>query len=790
MIVRTLKNDIYIGSVNSPAYHYSNRSIVLNSLNGVFSVDTIGNELSIDTFSFEIRYDFDADLIYAPRGKDGYLDTNDKLYRLRKSGTPFYYDFIPKNSDKLIDTNSNVFRVFGGYTAGDYLLGLPYGTPVYWYVGNSFFVKGYTKQVERVARYAWKVTCISGVGLLDSKNHAGGLYNGVSFLTIARSIIGNSFSFTCDTEISDTLVYGHLPYDTARKNLHRLLFAVGAVMVRGTAGNDYVIKPLDVATVSVSDDRIALGGSIKVSLPADRVEVTEHSFYQMGTDETVTLFDNSNGQNVAENTTVVFKEPMHDLAVTGTLTIKSSHVNYAVVSGVGVLTGKQYTHNETVITQGTGTTNVKAVKDNRLVSFANSNNVARRVYAFYSSARTLKAKILLQNEKVGNNLAILDAFGEPSTAYLEKMTVSVTSVIGATCELVENYTPVGGRNFENRVFVSANGTWTVPSGINLVRIILIGGGTGGYGGYDGANGTSESEMTQDPEYVEPGSGYAKGYVEQRIPAGGVGGAAGEPGRYAIYDKTVNAGEVISFSIGAGGAGGSRNGGAGSAGGDTTASSTSIGSISSAVGISSDTGYFDTLGGQVYAKANVAGYKGGDGGRTDEDSLAGIGGYKGLNGESVAGWNGGAGSNGMMRHMGSSSYTYTSRASGAGGGGAAYGANGSPGTPAFFVARHMYEEDWTDEYYVGDRMYSGRGGNGANASAPAQASYGDGGQGGNGGGGGGNLGGVSGWDGGYTDSPMVVVSWDTDKGGYAAPTAQGGQGSVGGQGGNGCAIIYY
>ena len=41
----SLINDIYIGSVSNPAYHYSNRSIVLNSLNGVFTVDTIGNEL-------------------------------------------------------------------------------------------------------------------------------------------------------------------------------------------------------------------------------------------------------------------------------------------------------------------------------------------------------------------------------------------------------------------------------------------------------------------------------------------------------------------------------------------------------------------------------------------------------------------------------------------------------------------------------------------------------------------------------------------------------------------------
>lgn len=778
-----LKNDIYIGSVSHPAYHFRNRSIVLNSMSGVFSVDTIGNELAIDTFSFTVRFNFDADLIYAPVGKDGYLDTNDKIYRLRKSGTPYYYDFSPKNSDKLIDYNSKIFRTFGGNVAGQYLLGLPYGTPVYWYVSNAFFMKGYTKQVERVSRYAWKVTCISGIGLLDSKDHAGDLYNGVSFLTIARSIIGNSFPFTCDTEVASTLLYGHLPYDKARKNLHRLLFAVGAVMVRGTAGNDYVVKPLDVASVTVPDSRIALGGSVKVELPADRVEITEHSFYSLPADETVTLFDNSNGQQVADRTLVVFKEPMHDLAVTGTLTINSSHVNYAIVTGVGVLTGKQYTHNETIIAQGTGTKNVKSVKDNRLISFANSNNIARRVFSYYSSARTLKAKIQLQNEKVGNNLALQDAFGEPTTAYLEKMTVSVTSVIGATCELVENYIPIsGGNNFEHRAFISSSGTWTVPSGVDLIRIVLIGGGTGGQGGYDGENGMGSNDMYFDSE-AEYRTRRAAGYRigTQQAAQGGAAGQPGDPGRYAIYDKSVNAGEVITLSIGAGGAGGSRNGGSGSAGGDTTASSTSVGSVSSASGIVSDTGFYDAIGGQTYATANSPGVRGGNGGLTDTYNLSAYLGGNGLAGESVEGYSGGAGGNGKTYKL-PTGYTfvdYDSYASGGGGGGAAYGSNGGAGVSAYVTQITVLDE--YHPYY----LLSGKGGNGANASPFPQASYGCGGRGGNGGGGAGNCGGCWGY---YSynaeDNCRVVDAGET------GAVGQGGQGSAGGQGGNGCVIIYY
>lgn len=781
-----LANDIYIGSVSNPAYHYSNRSIALSSPTGIFSLDLIGNQLSIDTFSFTVRYDPNADMVYAPIGKDAYRDTNGKVYRLKKNTSDRIYKvYAPIGKDGYEDTNDKIYRFFTGeYSAANYLSEVPFGTPVYWYVSGSFFSKGYTKSVERISRYEWKVTCISGIGLLDAKYHVGGLYNGVAFLEIAQSIVGNSFKFTCDTSVANTNVYGHLPYDNARKNLHRLLFAVGAAMVRGTAGNDYVIKSLNATSVRVPSSRIALGGSVKVDLPADRVEVSEHSFYELPADETVTLFDNSNGQNVASNTVVVFNEPMHNLAVTGTLAIISSHVNYAIVSGVGVLTGKQYTHNETIISYGAGKTNVKYVKDNRLVSFANSNNIARRVFDFYSTAKTIKAKILLQNEKVGNNLSLQDTFGEPTTAYLEKMTVNVTSVIGATCELVENYTPIsGGNNFENRAFISSSGTWTVPTGVNLIRIVLIGGGTGGYGGYDGANGMGRDDMyaSSEAEYrTRRAVGYRIGV--QTAAQGGAAGNAGEPGKYAIYDKSVTAGESITISVGAGGAGGARNGGAGSAGGNTTATSASVGSISSADGIASDTGYYDAIGGQTYATANSPGVRGGNGGMTDTNNESGYMGGNGLAGESVQGYSGGAGGNGMTYKL-PTGYTfvdYDSFASGAGGGGAAYGANGSAGGSAYVT--HVQVLDEYNPVY----LLSGKGGNGANASPFPQANYGCGGRGGNGGGGAGNCGGCWGYFSYNAEDNCRVVNSNDGVG----VVAQGGQGSAGGQGGAGCVIIYY
>lgn len=825
-----LTNDIFIGPRATPSYHFTNRAIALNSLTGVFGVDVIGNNLSVDTFSFSARHQFDVDMIYAPIGKSGYLDTNNKIYLVKKTGVAQYSYFVPDRSDRLVDINDRIFRVFDGYASDGYLMSLPFGTPVFWYVGGSFFRKGYVQKVERLARYAWKVTCISGIGLLDGKYHVGGLYNAETFTNICRDIIGGAFPFSIDSAVGATLIYGHLPYDTARNNLHRLLFAVGAAMVRGSANTDYTIRFLSDIVTNVPDSRIALGGAVAYNTPATRVEITEHAYFSISSDEEVKLFDNANGGTAVQNTLVIFKEPVHDLAVTGSLTISESGVNYAVISGVGTLTGKKYTHNESQVILGSNSAdpNTKSVKDNHLISFANSNNVAQRILDYFSSAKRLKAKMILQGEKTGDCLSLHNAFGEASDAYLSKMQVNVTSVIGAQCELVEGFTPTGaGNNFTHREVITANGSWTVPSGTELIRIVLIGGGQGGSGGYDGedgcwfAGGFSPSGAEEgeerggmygisnefaDREYgwddlaycFEAGVGYRNG--EQREPQGGASGAPGAPGKYIVYDRQVQGGDNITINIGTGGAGGARNGVAGAEGGATTAQSSRFGTLTSADGVSSDTGYYDVLGEETFAQPGLDGWRGGNGGLSDTSSTYGTSGAAGRAGENVGTFTGGKGGKGKRTEIEVTYWkesesttpeteTFWQRTSGGGGGGAAYGANGSPGGDATIIAGHPFPDD--PGYYWGTRYLSGIGGDGATALPPDQATNGNGGQGGNGGGGGGNLGGVLGFCGYNTAQRHIDLGGgDPSYGGTGYYQAKGGHGSVGGQGGNGVAIIYW
>lgn len=787
-----LSQDIRIGSLTAPLYRWQTPQLLLNSPRGVFSADLIGNELAADTFSFVVRYNPSAPLVYR--------DTSDRIYR---------------------DTSDRVYiRRAGQKTAREYLADVPYGTPCWWSIGTQRLAKGYVQQIERIGKYSWKVTCISAVGLLSDRDHIGGLYAGASFSSIFNSIVGDLFVVSRQLDPSGAAIWGTkfwgwLPYDNARNNLHRLLFAAGAALVpiRANASQyDYSLQYFSASPTEVSDSRVALGASVTAQIPATGVEITEHSFSALAGDEVVSLFDNTGGTTpAADGLLVVFQQPVHDLSTTGNLTVDSSSVNHAVVSGVGTLYGKAYTHSRSIISVGdtsSAARNVKRVTDNCLISSANSFNVANRVLSYFKSAKTVKAKLILNNEKPGDNLSMTDAWGDAITAFISRMELSVTSIRAASVELIEGYLPTGGgNNFSARDIVTATGgTWTAAAD-GVIRVILIQGGTGGQGGMDGQYGLGDYPVDSDLvtgqlhyEHAKISSipvsavGYYWGADRQELNPGGKAGAPGASGKIMIVTQTVQAGDVLTFTVGAGGTAGARNGGLGASGGETsvvcTRSGVEVWSASSADGAQSASGFLDILapGGPVsFALPGESGHDGGAGGTVDAQNVEyGNTGAAGNSGGSVGAYSGGSGGKGYKEDFVVSPYIQS--ASGGAGGGAAWGAAGGTGGNA---------TRYTDSTPY---LRSGAGGDGANASAPNQPTYGCGGGGGNGGGSGGNVGGVKWFYIGDADDPSVAALHANDAGlslkdWPASPPRRGryggrpGRGSKGSKGGNGCGIIY-
>ena len=644
-----IENVILVDSVNYPLYRFTNRDIVLNSLSAVITVDTIGNELSVDTFAFTVRHDPQPAAVYAPVGADAYQTQPGPLYSLATQ------------------------------SGRDFMAELPYGTPVYWYVADELLKKGYIKAVNRISKYAWRVDCISGVGLLDNSYHVGGIYSGTAFGDLVAEIVDGIFPLAISAQIKDAPVFGWLPYDTRRANLHRLMFAMGAAMLRGDEATDYEIGflPTPETPDEIPADRIAIGGSVEYNLPATGVEITEHAFLQTDGDETVQLYDASNPDLTGEQL-ALFPAPCYGLTVTGTLQIVESGVNYAVLTGHGVLSGKKYTHNESVVALSSGSSSaplIKRVADNCLISTINSRSVAERVLAYYSSAKTVGAKIILNDEECGSPYSFTDAFGDETVAYLQQMTIGVTSIKAAACAFVEGYSPVGqGNSYSHVQRLTGSGTFTLPS--SRCKVVLIGGGQGGRSGSDGERG---------PGYRSTGTGKGG--------AAGLGGSGGNI--YSIELAGLTPGAAVSYSCGTGGAS------------DADGTDSTFGSYSSASGQPMGSGYVDVFSGQRYGMAGDDGINGGSSISSGQSYLT----YKGVP------YFSGEKGNDYQVAVGSILY-------GGNGGGAAAGTNGGVGGDAGVLSSPVVE-------------YGGAGGTGANAVDGDDATiYGNGGNGGNGGGGGG------------------------------------------------------
>ena len=634
-----------------------------------------------------------------------------------------------------------------------------YGAKVLLYTKptGSVITAFYVIDVKQVSRKTLEFTCTDGIGMLARMgDHNGGLYTGQTFRSVLNDIFaGSNISYSCDSEVGQLPVRGRLPRANRRRNLADLLLATGVSVVQN--GRSMLFRflgesiSLQLPNIYLNGNDISYGNEL-----ATEVQVTEHSFYALASDEQVTLFDNTDETVALDNQLVVFNEPVHDLTTTGTLVINESNINYAVVSGVGTLVGKEYTHNTRVVTRATGLTgekNVKSLEQNQLVGLHNSANVSRRMAAYYSTpiSATVEANDTTGGAIIpGLNVSFTDAFGTVRKGWVCGRSFEIGNKARAHFDILVDWTPgpYGDSYSAYKVFRESdisNGRITFPAamvGANAL-IMLFGGAGGGQGGYDGENG-------DEPSGTEANYG--------KLAMGGPGGEPGYPGeRGMVFSVQVESLPAYydGAAIGVGGAGGARNGEPGKPGTATT-----LGVWSSADGAQLPGEHINLIDGTVYGPEGQPGLPGGDGG---DGKGAGEPGHQwyvpgpASNGTNVAGYTGGAHDDGNYFEDSHDRHYYTG---GAGGGGAAYGNAGYAGTAGYDP------NNWISV-----------GGNGANAVAFGKAAETVPGRGGNGGGGGGSS------------AVGLLAQGPNETYGYNDPGI-GGFGSAGGQGGDGLILVYY
>ena len=697
-------NKVVIGDPDEPMLIFENDSI--ESITEDTAVAIVGDELSVDQFTPAVRYRVFLRYVFSPAD---------------------YAQFVTRNGLIMCCHYSYDIRK------------LPYATPVTFYSNGKIRGKYYSETVDRLGRDQYGLNAISAIGLMDKQRSVGGIYSGQLFSEVLQDILGSDYQYTISDDVAAVPVYGWLPFSTRRQNLHQLIMAYGVNIIRSDTGDMLFTFLRDSGAENIPESEVFYGGSMRYNDPASRVEVTEHAYHYIPAVETKTLFDNSTTDAV-HAATVTFEDPImtDTLETTGGLKIHSAGVNYAVISGVGVLTGKPYTHTTKIVSADNPDAvneNVRRVEDATLVSLQNSENVLARLSQYYFNVDIVENDIVLKGERCGKRYNVLNGFYEETTGFISKMSASISSIIRARCEFIQNYTPVGaGATYTNCVILPEDaGTWEIPATvfqkeIPKIRVVLIG---NGYRGEDG----------EDGETGKQGDGNRGGDGGK----GGAGGKAGVGGK--IYSETYKpSGDATTLFYGR----------------DLKGNSYIKGgllNITTADGVSTPTGFLEVFSGKVFALPGTDGLSGADGGKGGYYNPNGTG-QTGDNGNDFVAdgkiWYGGiCEGNYQITIAGSGNPAYIG---GGGGGGAAYGGNGS------------------------NTGYHGTGGNGADGAAAESTTplYGNGGNGGHGGGGGGGGG------------TLVVYNEaygaEVGRSGYGG--GDGGKGGYGGAGYQGCVIIYY
>lgn len=637
-----------------------------------------------------------------------------------------------------------------------------YGDPIEYRYDGRLIGKYYIKTLVRIGKNRFRINATSAVGLWANTTHYGGVYQGEQHGHTAGNIIREiltGFDVDIDDDVEDVGIYGHLPIETSRDALKNVLFAIGAALIKTADGRPRVVFLRDITPIPIPSERIYMGGELNYLSQATDVQVTEHAYYKSGLDTEVSLFNNTGSTSPDATTTVTFKNPVYELRWNGADVPASwqYNENYCIVHGVGVLTGREYTHTTRIVERSTGRTGEKRiakVENATLVTLVNSANVAARVADYQSSAEQVSIGLVMADDGItsGSLVEFTDPFGEPARGFVSGLTLTMSRTLKGDATIIKNYVPSHfGNNITQSELITYSRSWIVPNGVTSILAVLGGGGSGGTGGARGADG----EHGNRGDSVKGGNG-------------GAGGAGGEAGKINTVTVNVNAGDTITVTIGVGGSGGIQNGGAGELGTATTITVNGQ-TYTSDDGTVPPAGYNNPLTGETYALRGDTGIAGGKGGN-----------YETLGEDVVAGgqtWTGG--NHGTTWSKGSGSY----RAYGVtgGGSGAAYGTNGYLGSSG--------TGEWYSDYLgnvIATNAKGGRGANGPDALPRLYTpNYSCGGIGGNGGGGGGA--------GGPAEGAYVRESYTGSKRyGINTPAAggTGGNGSEAGQGGNGFALFFF
>lgn len=635
-------------------------------------------------------------------------------------------------------------------------------------------------------------TSVTTLSVSESLGLNAWIYSGITFTNAKFEIYlknTDELPYSMTEEVSNTKLFGWLPYDTKRNNLHQVMFATNISLLKDSNGDMNFCYTENLSPTTIDDNRLYINGSVEYPAIPTEINLTEHSYQYDNNIDPVVVIDNTttsgdqNGFYVFDNAPIV----VETLEASDDVIILAANENYAIIDGVGIVTGVPYFDKTSIITRNyssSGEDYSISVTDATLVTAMNSSYVANRLLAYYTSAKTVKGDVKLSGEKTGRRYTFKDAFGDTAVGYLKKMTLYPSSFIKAACEFVVGYSSTSfGNMYEYHTVMEQPGTLTVPSGTKRMLVTLIGGGSGGSSGYSAED--PEIDWVNDPFSC---------YKNQTGGKGGDPGDAGSGGR--IYQVLINnppAGNWTCF-LGVGGVGGDENdsfeeNNPGTDGDNTTLTNPNgtVYSTANSAAYRSDYGVMDLFTGVVYGRKGHDGCKGGNGGRGNTNGAGDDGEDVTFAGYTYYGGLGGDGYNFAFRRAERSAF-----AGGAGGSGAQAFSDGYDGGDARITLYADMTAAYTSQgYKIVEQV--GLGGGLPVSVEPVYGYFehasGDGGDAGHGGAGRGGYGGADEFTDSYTDTDEKKVWLHCGQSGAGYFAAFSSPGLAGGDGRQGAMFIY-
>ncbi len=310
------------------------------------------------------------------------------------------------------------------------------GNPVTVHSNQKYYGTFYIDEIERIAENIYSVKALNSIKILDKAKcldwHMGADFSSLSnMIKIITGITVGTNDYNCE-------VFGHLPIESCRYALCMYAFAC-RLMIDSSRSNQILLKPIPAAVTSVitSADRRIIGDSSYTRNKAVKQSKIQYAVNYTSTDETLSV------KCTPEVKTVIYTErPVLwiDETATDEYYVSSymdnwievtSHTDNAFSITVAVI---NYTYqNETV-------NNILAEENNEK-DFSKLNLRGIKVNAdgttvqlppykkqdilkYMQSTGTVKTKIRLRNERVGDLIQIETAYDGLITGIITSMNIS------------------------------------------------------------------------------------------------------------------------------------------------------------------------------------------------------------------------------------------------------------------------------------------------------------------------------------------------------------------------------